>query len=127
MRRRLEPRIFTDATDFHRLSVLIRRIRVNQWFLFVAEMMITAGMRILACYPHRSYNGVAPIVPLGHRVKSDHTRSAQFHAREQAGAFAHNHFTGATLCKGLNVLWFDFKISPLTLKSKKYLEVCDEL
>ncbi|MCI0387231.1 MAG: hypothetical protein MOB07_00440, partial [Acidobacteria bacterium] len=36
-------RIFTDATDFYGLSVLIRRIRENPRFLLVAETMINGG------------------------------------------------------------------------------------
>ena len=45
MRQKLEPRIFMESTDFHVLPVLIRRIRVNPWFLFVAEPMINAVLR----------------------------------------------------------------------------------
>jgi hypothetical protein len=32
-----EPRIFTNATDFHRLSVSIRRIRENPRFLILPK------------------------------------------------------------------------------------------
>ncbi|MCI0389367.1 MAG: hypothetical protein MOB07_11485, partial [Acidobacteria bacterium] len=38
---------FADATDFHGLSALIRRIRENPRFLLVAETMINA--QILNC------------------------------------------------------------------------------
>jgi len=42
MRQKLEPRIFTESTDFQGLSFLIRRIRENPRFLLGAEMMINA-------------------------------------------------------------------------------------
>jgi hypothetical protein len=47
MRQKLEPQIFTESTDFHVFPVLIRRIRVNPWFLFVAEPMIIAVLRFI--------------------------------------------------------------------------------
>jgi len=47
MRQKLEPRIFTESTDFHVLPVLIRRIGVNPWFLLVAEPMINAVLRLI--------------------------------------------------------------------------------
>jgi hypothetical protein len=47
MRQKLEPRILTEPTDFHVLSVLIRRIRENPRFLLVAEPMINAVLRLI--------------------------------------------------------------------------------
>jgi hypothetical protein len=47
MRQNLEPRIFTESTDFHRLSNLIRRTRVNPRFLLVAETMFNAVLRLI--------------------------------------------------------------------------------
>ena len=47
MRQKLEPRIFTESTDFHILTVLIRRIHINPWFLFVVEPMINAVLRLI--------------------------------------------------------------------------------
>jgi len=47
MRQKLDPRIFTVSTDFHGLSVLIRRICVNPRFLLVAETMINAVLRLI--------------------------------------------------------------------------------
>ena len=47
MRQKLEPRIFTESTDFHIITVLIRRIHINPWFLFVAEPMINAVLRLI--------------------------------------------------------------------------------
>jgi hypothetical protein len=42
VKQRLEPRIFTDTTDFYGLSMFIRRIRENPRFLLVAEALINA-------------------------------------------------------------------------------------
>jgi hypothetical protein len=47
MRQKLEPRIYTESTDFHGLSVLIRRIRVNPRFPLVAETMIDVVLRFI--------------------------------------------------------------------------------
>ncbi len=47
MRQKLEPRIFTESTDFQGLSDLIRRIRENPRFLLVAETMINAVLRLI--------------------------------------------------------------------------------
>jgi hypothetical protein len=47
MRQKLEPRIFTESTDFQGLSNLIRRIRENLRFLLVAEIMINAVLRLI--------------------------------------------------------------------------------
>ena len=47
MRQKLEPRIFTESTDFNIITVLIRRIHKNPWFLFVVEPMINAVLRLI--------------------------------------------------------------------------------
>jgi hypothetical protein len=47
MRQKLEPRIFMEPTDFHGLSILIRRIRENPRYLLVAETMINAVLRLI--------------------------------------------------------------------------------
>jgi hypothetical protein len=47
MRQKLEPRIFTESTDFHGLSNLIRRICENPQFLLVVETMINAVLRLI--------------------------------------------------------------------------------
>jgi len=45
MRQELEPRIFTEATEFYGLSALIHVIREDPRFLSVTEMMINAAFR----------------------------------------------------------------------------------
>jgi len=47
MRQKLEPRIFTESTDFHGLTALIHRTHVNPRFLLVAEPMINAVLLII--------------------------------------------------------------------------------
>ena len=60
---------------------------------------------------------VSPLLsPLNIELNQTTQELVQHRASEQVVAA-----TRGTTCQGLNVLWFDLKISPLTLKSENIL------